>query len=141
MDGLTVTVDIVSAEAKIFSGLCQRITATGSLGELGVEPRHAPLLTHLKPGLVRVVKQNGEEEVFYISGGMLEVQPFHVTVLADTVVRAAEIDEVKAEEARTKAERMLAQKGADFEYSTAAAELAQAAAQLSIARRFKKKRH
>ncbi len=136
---ITFHLDIVSAEAPIFSGLVEMIVANGTLGELGIYPGHTPLLTSLKPGLIRARKQGGEEEVFYISGGMLEVQPTIVTVLADTAARADHLDEVAALEAKERAEKILAEKSAEFEYSTAMTELAEAAAQLKAIRQLRKK--
>jgi F-type H+-transporting ATPase subunit epsilon len=136
---MTVRVDIVSAEREIFSGLAELVVASGSLGEIGVNPGHAPLLTDLKPGDVRITKQGGEEEVFYVSGGMLEVQPHHVTVLADEALPADEIDEDKAEKARERARRAMEGKEGDIEYSLAAAELARASAQIHALRKLRKK--
>ncbi|NKB46480.1 MAG: F0F1 ATP synthase subunit epsilon [Legionellales bacterium] len=130
MAAMSVHLDIVNAQGQIFSGLAESISATGYLGEIGIMPGHAPLLTELKPGQVRVVKQGGELEVFYISGGMLEVQPHHVTVLADAAQRADSLDEAAALEAKKCAEEALANRDADFDYSKAAAELARAVAQI-----------
>lgn len=127
---MTVHLDVVSAEEKIFSGLVENIQVTGSEGELGIHPGHAPLITALIPGMVRLVKQHGEEEIIYIAGGMLEVQPGSVTVLADTAVRAADLDEQSAQEAKRRAEEHIANAGADFDYAEAAAELAEAIAQI-----------
>ncbi|GGJ94797.1 F0F1 ATP synthase subunit epsilon [Pseudomonas matsuisoli] len=127
---MTVHCDIVSAEGEIFSGLVEMVIAHGNLGDLGIAPGHAPLITDLKPGPVRLVKQGGEEEVFYISGGFLEVQPSIVKVLADTASRAGDLDEAAAQEAVKAAEQALAGKNADFDYGTASAQLAEAAAQL-----------
>jgi F-type H+-transporting ATPase subunit epsilon len=128
--GMSVHLDIVSAQEQIFSGLAESVSATGLLGEIGIMPGHAPLLTQLKPGQVRVVKQGGEQEIFYISGGMLEVQPHHVTVLADTAQRADSLDEAAVLEAKKRAEETLANRDADLDYSKAAAELARAIAQI-----------
>ncbi|WP_404366149.1 F0F1 ATP synthase subunit epsilon [Marinobacter sp.] len=128
--GITVHCDVVSAEQKIFSGLVEMLVATGTEGELGVQYGHAPLLTALKPGAVRIVKQGGEEEILYVSGGYLEVQPNLVTLMADTAVRAKDVDEAAALEAQREAEKALENKTGEFEYSRAAAELAEAAAQL-----------
>ena len=136
---MTVHLDIVSAEQSIFSGLVERLIATGDLGELGVEPGHAPLLTSLNPGPIKVTLQGGEEELFFVSGGMLEVQPHVVTVLADTAVRAEDVDEAKALEAEKMAREALADQSAEIEYSKAAAELAAAVAQLRTLRAIKKK--
>jgi F-type H+-transporting ATPase subunit epsilon len=130
--------DIVSAEENIFSGRVEMIVAAGSLGDLGIAPGHAPLLTGLIPGPVRLIKEGGEEEVFYVSGGYLEVQRGVATLLADTALRAGDMDEAAAIEAKEEAERAMAQQDADFEYSTAAAQLAEAAAQLRALRQIKK---
>lgn len=127
---MTVHCDIVSAEGEIFSGLVEMVVAHGNLGDLGIAPGHAPLITDLKPGPVRLVKQGGEEEVFYISGGFLEVQPSMVMVLADTASRAGDLDEAAAQEAVKAAEAALAGKNTEFDYGTASAQLAEAAAQL-----------
>jgi F-type H+-transporting ATPase subunit epsilon len=127
---MSVHLDIVSAQEQIFSGWAESVSATGLLGEIGIMPGHAPLLTQLKPGQVRVVKQGGEQEIFYISGGMLEVQPHHVTVLADTAQRADSLDEAAVLEAKKRAEEALANRDADLDYSKAAAELARAIAQI-----------
>ena len=127
---MTVHCDIVSAEGEIFSGLVEMVIAHGALGDLGIALGHAPLITNLKPGPIRLIKQGGEAEVFYISGGFLEVQPNMVKVLADTVQRAADLDEVVAQNAVKAAEKALNEKGADFDYGAAAARLAEASAQL-----------
>lgn len=136
---MTFHLDIVSAEAPIFSGLVEMIVATGELGELGILPGHTPLLTSLKPGFIRVVAQGGKEDVFYISGGTLEVQPQIVTVLADTALRADHIDEAAAVHAKEQAEKLLSEKTSEFEYGKAMAELAEAAAQLKAIRQLRKK--
>lgn len=142
-----LNLDIVSAESALFAGAVKAVFATGVLGELEILPGHAPLMTPLKPGYVRVVVDTpvgeravAEEEVFYISGGVLEVQPAVVTILADTAVRAAELDEVQALEAREKAEHALADQHAEFDHSAALAELAVAAAQLQAIRQYKRRR-
>jgi F-type H+-transporting ATPase subunit epsilon len=127
---MTIHCDIVSAEQEIFSGLVEMLVATGSQGELGVGYGHAPLLTDLVPGPIRIVKQNGDDEVYYVSGGFLEVQPGVVSVLADTAIRAGDVDEAAAEEARQAAEHALANQTGDFDYGRASAQLAEAAAQL-----------
>lgn len=127
---MTIHCDIVSAEQEIFSGLVESLVATGSQGELGINYGHAPLLTDLVPGPIRLIKQNGEEEVYYVSGGYLEVQPGVVSVLADTAIRADDVDEASAEEARQAAEHALANQTGDFDYGRASAQLAEAAAQL-----------
>lgn len=132
MAAMTVHLDVVSAEQKIFDGRVESIQVTGNEGELGVMPGHAPLLTSIKPGMVRIVKQHGEEEIFYLSGGMLEVQPHHVTLLADVAIRGEDLDQAAAEEAKRLAEESMANPGADFDYAEAAKELASAIAQLRI---------
>ena len=134
----TVQVDIVSAENEIFSGPAEMVFAPAVMGEVGILPRHAPLLTHLKPGEVRVRKADGEEEVFYVSGGILEVQPHVITILSDTALRAKDIDEAAAMEAKQRAEQALKDKGSEFEYAQAERELAEAVAQLHAFQRLKK---
>ncbi len=136
---MTVHCDVVSAENKIYSGLVEMLIATGSEGELGIAPGHAPLLTALKPGPVRVIKQGGEEEILYVSGGYLEVQPSVVTLLADTAIRAKDVDEAAALEAQREAEKALVNKTGEFEYSRAAAELAEAMAQLRTLQKLRNK--
>ena len=134
---MTIHCDIVSAEEEIFSGLVEMLVATGNIGELGVSYGHAPLLTSLVPGPVRIVKQNGEEEVYYVSGGFLEVQPGVVSILADTALRAGDVDEAAAEEARKEAESALANQSGDFDYGRASSQLAEAAAQLATLRKMR----
>lgn len=136
---MTVHCDIVSAEGEIFSGLVEMVIAHGELGDLGIAMGHAPLITGLKPGPITLTKQGGEKEVFYISGGFLEVQPNMVKVLADTVQRAGDLDEASAQEAVKAAEKALNEKGADFDYSAAAVRLAEAAAQLRTLQQIRKK--
>jgi F-type H+-transporting ATPase subunit epsilon len=138
---MTLHVDIVSAEAEIFSGTATMIFAPAEMGEIGIAPRHAPLLTRLNPGEVRVQTDSGEEQSFFVSGGMLEVQPHVVTVLADTAIRAADIDEAQALEARERAEKMLADKSADIDYAKAQAELAQSVAQLRAIQKLREQTH
>lgn len=135
---MTVHCDIVSAEKQLFSGLVELVVAAGVEGDLGVMPGHAPLLTRLKPGPVRVKKQNGDEEVFYVSGGFLEVQPKLVTVLADTAERAQDMDGAQAEEAKQHAKEALEGKNADMDYSRAAITLAEASARLRTIEQIKK---
>ena len=135
---MTVHCDIVSAEKQLFSGLVELVVAAGVEGDLGVMPGHAPLLTRLKPGPVRVKKQNGDEEVFYVSGGFLEVQPKLVTVLADTAERAQDMDGAQAEEAKQRAKEALEGKNADMDYSRAAITLAEAPARLRTIEQIKK---
>lgn len=136
---MTVHCDIVSAEESLFSGLVEFVVAAGEEGDLGIWPHHAPLLTRLKPGPVRVKKQNGEEEIFYVSGGFLEVQPQLVTVLADTADRAENMDEAAAEQARERAREALEGQHSEMDYSRAAAQLAEALAQLRTIEQLKKK--
>lgn len=136
---MTVHCDIVSAEEEIFSGLIEFVSITGSLGDLGITPGHAPLLTEIQPGPVELRKQGGEEDVFYVSGGFVEVQPSKVTIMADTALRAADMSEAAAEEARQQAEKALSDKNAEFEYGRAATQLAEAAAQLRTIQQIKKK--
>jgi F-type H+-transporting ATPase subunit epsilon len=136
---MTLHCDIVSAEKAIFSGLVELVVAHGTLGDLGIEYGHAPLLTALNPGPVRVKTQGGEEIVFYVSGGFLEVQPGIVSILADTALRAQDLDEAAALEAQKSAEQMLVSKHAEIDYGRAAAELAAAAAQLRTIQQLRKK--
>ncbi|WOG28112.1 F0F1 ATP synthase subunit epsilon [Endozoicomonas sp. 8E] len=136
---ITVHCDIVSAEEEIFSGLVEMVIATGSLGDLGIAPGHTPLLTDLNPGPIRLITQGGEEEVFYISGGFLEVQPNQIKVLADTALRADDMDELAAEEAKKLAEQELTNQSGEFDYSRAATQLAEAAAQLRTLQAIRKK--
>lgn len=136
---MTIHVDIVSAEKQIFSGRAEMVFVTGALGELGVTYGHAQLLTYLKPGQVRLQMSEGKEEVFYISGGLLEVQPSTVSVLANTAERAEDLDEAAALEAKQAAEDALANRNAEFEYAKAAAQLAEAAAQIQAIRALRKK--
>lgn len=136
---MTVHCDIVSAEESLFSGLVEMIVATGSQGELGVNYGHAPLLTDLKPGPVRIIKQGGEEEVYYLSGGYIEVQPHVVSILADTALRADDLDEAAAQEAKKQAEQELHNQSGEFNYSRAASQLAEAAAQLRTIEELKRR--
>lgn len=130
----TMELDIVSAEASIFNGQVESLSVTGAAGELGIFPGHTALLTTLKPGHIQLVLPGNREEVFYISGGMLEVQPTVVTILADTAVRATDLDEASARAAKDHAEKMLSKYTAGIEYSTALKELAEAAAKLRAIR-------
>jgi F-type H+-transporting ATPase subunit epsilon len=136
---MTMHVDIVSAEKAIFSGTVTMVFAPAEMGEVGIAPRHAPLLTWLKPGEVRIVTSDGEERSYFVSGGILEVQPHVVTVLADTAIRARDLDEAAALEAKERAEHMLADKQADIDYAKAQAELAQSAAQLRTIQKLREK--
>ena len=134
----TIRCDIVSAEAEIFHGEATLVVATGELGELGIAPRHAPLITRLKPGKVVVTQANGEVLDFAISGGLLEVQPTVVTILADTAVRADDIDEASVRAAKEEAERVLANRGEAMEVAEAQAKLAEVTAQLQALERLRK---
>jgi F-type H+-transporting ATPase subunit epsilon len=136
---MTIHCDVVSAEEELFSGRVTMVVATGSLGELGIMPGHAPLLTGIKPGPVRLLFDNGSEETIFASGGYLEVQPGVVTILADTAVRADDLDEAAATRAMEDAERAMTEQTSDFEYSVAAAQLAEAAAQLRVLRMRKRR--
>jgi F-type H+-transporting ATPase subunit epsilon len=137
---MTLHVDIVSAEAEIFSGTVTMVFAPAEMGEVGIAPRHAPLLTRLKPGEIRIQQADGSEQSFFVSGGMLEVQPHVVTVLADTAIRAHDLDEAAALQAKERAERMLTDKHADIDYAKAQAELAQSIAQLRAIQKLRHKR-
>jgi F-type H+-transporting ATPase subunit epsilon len=136
---LTIHVDVVSAEEEIFSGLVELAVFPGESGELGIMPRHIPLLTRIRPGTVRL-KMPGQDrfEMVYVSGGILEVQPHLITVLADTAIRAADLDEAKALEAKRRAEEALAQRNSEMDLAAAEAELAQAVAQLQVISKMKK---
>ncbi len=136
---MTIHVDIVSAEAEIFSGTANMVFAPAEMGEVGIAPRHTPLLTRLKPGEVRIQMEGQDEQFFYVSGGMLEIQPHVITVLADTAVRAADIDEAAALKAKERAERAMIDKTSDFEYAKAQAELAEAVAQLRTIKNIREK--
>ncbi len=126
----TVQCDIVSAEEELFSGAVEMVIAHGHMGDLGILPGHTPLISTIKPGPVRVIKEGGAEEVYYISGGFIEVQPTMVKILADTAVRAADLDEVAVLEAKKAAEYAIQEQTADFDYAAIAVRLAEAAAQL-----------
>lgn len=136
---MTVHCDIVSAEEELFSGLAEMVIVHGAQGDLGILMGHAPLLSSLKPGPVRVIKQGGQEEIFYVSGGFVEVQPDMVKVLADTAIRAKDLDEAAAKEAAQAAEKAMAEKGANFDYNAASARLAAAVAQLRTIEELRKK--
>ncbi len=135
---MTMHVDIVSAEEEIFSGQAEMLVAPGVMGELGILPRHTQLLTQLKPGEVRVKTGEGEED-YYVSGGMIEVQPHVVTILADTAVRAADLDEAAAIQAKERAEQQLKDKAGEIDYARAEAELAEAIAQIKAIKRIREK--
>jgi F-type H+-transporting ATPase subunit epsilon len=136
---MTVQVDIVSAEQEIFSGLAQMVFAPAELGEVGISPRHAPLITRLKPGEVRVKVSDTEVYPFYVSGGMLEIQPHLVTILADTAIRAKDIDEAAALEAKARAEEALADKSGNIDFALAQAQLKDAIMQLSTLDKLRKR--
>ncbi|MCR4302859.1 MAG: F0F1 ATP synthase subunit epsilon [Gallionella sp.] len=136
----TVYVDVVSAEEALFSGLAEMVVVPGEMGELGIYPRHTPLMTRIKPGSVRIKRPGQEQEEFiYVSGGMLEVQPSVVTILADTAIRGADLDETRAQEAKRAAEDALKNRTADIDYAQAQAELAEAIAQLAAIERLRKR--
>lgn len=135
---ITTHLDIVSAEQEIFSGVVEMVVATGELGEIGITPGHAPLLTTLKPGEIRVTHQGGTEEIYYVSGGMLEVQPYYVTVLADVVERADSLDEAAALAAKARAEEAITNKNSEVDYALATAELARAVAQIRAIQKMRK---
>ena len=131
--------DIVSAEEKIFSGNVKNIIAAAMMGEVGIYPKHTPMITPLKPGEVKIITEEDEEKLFFISGGVIEVQPDIVTVLADTAIRGEDLDEAKAEESKKRAEEALADKSDNIDAAKALAELAQAAAQLKMIETIRKK--
>jgi F-type H+-transporting ATPase subunit epsilon len=137
----TIHVDVVSAEESIFEGEAEFVALPGEQGELGIYPRHTPLITRIKPGTVRIkIAGQAEEEVVFVNGGVLEVQPNSVTVLADTALRGSDLDEAKATEAKRLAEEALANRSADIDYAQAQAELASAIAQLQAIKRLRKVR-
>lgn len=133
----TLQVDVVSAEEEVFSGQAQFVALPGELGELGILPGHAPFITRIRPGTVRIKTDQGQEELLFVAGGILEVQPGGVSVLADTVIRGKDLDEAKVNEAKRLAEQALQTKSSDINYASAQAELAIAFAQLSAIRRVK----
>jgi F-type H+-transporting ATPase subunit epsilon len=138
---MTIHVDVVSAEESIFSGLAEFVVLPGEAGELGIYPRHAPLLTRIRPGAVRIkVPDESEEVLIFVAGGMLEVQPDVVTVLADTAIRGHDLDEAKATEAKQRAEEALKDRAASVDYAKAQAELAEAMAQLAAIRKLRQRR-
>ena len=138
---MTIHVDVVSAEEMIFSGLAQFVVLPGEAGELGIMPGHMPLMTRIKPGVVRVQTQEGKEELIFVAGGLLEVQPGLVTVLADTAIRGADLDQAKALEAKKLAEEAMVNRGSEMDYARAQVELAEAIAQLAAIDRLRKQRH
>ncbi|MDI1277381.1 F0F1 ATP synthase subunit epsilon [Methylobacter sp.] len=136
---MTIHVDIVSAEKEIFSGLAEMVFAPAELGEVGISPRHAPLISRLKAGEVRVKVNDKETYQFYVSGGMLEIQPHMITILADTAIRAKDIDEAAAIEAKARAEEALADKSGKIDFATAQVQLQEAVMQLRTLDRFRKR--
>lgn len=137
---LTVHVDVVSAEESIFSGLAEFVVLPGEAGELGILPGHMPLMTRVKPGVVRLkLPQQEREELIFVAGGILEVQPGLVTVLADTAIRGKDLDEAKALDAKRRAEEAMADKNAEIDYARAQAELAEAVAQLAAIQKLRRK--
>lgn len=136
---MTIHVDIVSAEQEIYSGLAEMVFAPAEMGEVGIAPRHAPYISRLVPGEVRVKVNETEQYPFYVSGGMIEVQPHIVTILADTAIRAKDIDEAAALEAKAKAEEELADKSGRIDYAKAQAQLAEAVMQLRTLDRLRKR--
>jgi F-type H+-transporting ATPase subunit epsilon len=136
---MTVHVDVVSAEEMIFSGLAEIVIVPGEMGELGIYPRHTPLLTRIKPGSVRIRRPDqADEELIYVSGGMLEVQPDVVTILSDTAIRGKDLDEARALEAKQAAEESMKNRTSDLDYAQAESELAQALAQLRLIQQIRK---
>lgn len=139
---ISIHVDVVSAEESIFSGLVEFVVLPGEAGELGIMPGHMPLMTRIKPGAVRLKLQGQEhEELIFVAGGILEVQPGLVTVLADTAIRGKDLDEAKALEAKRKAEESMSNRESELDYARAQAELAEAVAQLAAIQRLRKPRH
>ena len=136
----TIQVDVVSAEEMIFSGMAKFVALPGESGELGVMPGHTPLITRIKPGAVRIEKEDGSEEFVFVAGGILEVQPRHVTVLSDTAIRGKDLDEAKANDARKQAEESLKNAKSDIDMAMATSELAILAAQLSALRKYRQKK-
>jgi F-type H+-transporting ATPase subunit epsilon len=130
--------DVVSAEKEVFSGVVQFVVVSAMLGEVGIKPGHAPMLTMLKPGEIRVVLADGQEQLYYVSGGMLEVQPYTTTILADTVERADSLDEAAALLAKKHAEDLMQKRDSDVDYTVAAAELARAVAQIRAIQKLRK---
>ena len=138
---MTIHVDVVSAEESIFSGLAEFVVLPGEAGELGILPGHMPLMTRIKPGAVRIKLPGDKEELIFVAGGLLEVQPSLVTVLADTAIRGADLDQAKAMEAKKIAEEAMVNRGSAMDYARAQAELAAAIAQLAAIDRLRKQRH
>ena len=136
---MTIHVDVVSAEQEIFSGLAEVVIVPAQMGEVGIYPRHAPMITKIKPGSVRIrIPEQAEDELIYVSGGMLEVQPSIVTILADTAIRGADLDEAKALEAKVRAEEAMKDKSSKIDYAKAQAELAESLAQIAAIEKIRK---
>lgn len=135
---MTIHVDIVSAERELFSGCAERVVVSGQEGEIGILPRHAPLLTCLRPGQVRLVECEGRTQLFYVSGGFLEIQPYRVTILADTALRARDIDEARALEAKLRAEEMLRERAEECDCAKVQVDLVRALAQLRVIEQFRR---
>lgn len=136
----TIHVDVVSAEHAIFSGNAKFVALPGEAGELGILPGHTPLITRIKPGAVRIEKEDGSEEFVFVAGGILEVQPSTVTVLADTAIRGHDLDEAKANEAKKAAEEAMQNRGSDLDFARAQSEFAVAAAQLAAIAKLRKRK-
>ena len=136
---MEIHVDIVSAEEEIFSGVANEVSAPAEMGEVGIMPRHAPLITRLKPGEIKLKVEGQEDQFFFVSGGILEVQPHVVTVLADTAIRAKDLDEASASEAKKRADEALADSKGEIDYAKAQAELLEAIAQLRMLENIRKK--
>lgn len=136
----SIQVDVVSAEESIFSGAAKFVALPGEAGELGILPGHVPLITRIKPGAVRIEKADGGEEFVFVAGGILEVQPRHITVLSDTAIRGKDLDEAKASEARKAAEEALKNAKSDIDLAKATSELAVMAAQIAALRKFRQKK-
>lgn len=137
---MTMHVDIVSAETEIYSGTVTECYAPAEMGEIGIHPRHAPLLTKMKPGEVRIVLQNGDEKSYFVNGGIIEVQPHVVTILSDRAIRAADIDEAAALEAKERAEAAMANKKSDMDFARAKAELIEAVAQIETIKKLRNRK-
>jgi len=137
---MTMHLNIVSAENEIYSGTVTQVFAPAEMGEVGIMPRHAPMLSTLKPGVVRVISQEDEEQTFFVSGGILEIQPHVVTILSDTALRATDIDESAALEAKARAEAAMKDKASDMDYAKAKTELVEAVAQIEALKKIRKKK-
>lgn len=137
---MTMHINIVSAENEIYSGTVTQVFAPAEMGEVGIMPRHAPMLSTLNPGIVRVISQEGEEQTFFVSGGILEIQPHVVTILSDTALRAADIDESAALEAKARAEAAMKDKASEMDYARAKTELIEAVAQIEALKKLRKKK-